>query len=176
MNWMILKVLLPLGVVGGALTAYFVLSRKKVIQPLTSFAPTLDKRSLVVHAALGEVSLGDPQKYWNIVAPGKTVAKGTSWCGGFALWALKQAGLAKDIFWEFGKGFLYHLPITHTPQPGDIAYIDKPYQHHAVVQAVSPTGTVSLINGNGTDGKVSLSDTPMSHVTAFYSIQPLLGA
>lgn len=135
-----------------------------------------DKRASVVKAAMGEVGSNDAQKYWDVVLPGLgTIASNISWCGGFALWAVKQAGLAPDWTWEIGKGFLYKLPITYSPQPGDIAYYAK-YQHHAVVRSINPDGTVSLINGNGTDGKVSLSTTAPSNVSAFYSIQPLVDA
>ena len=133
----------------------------------------IDRRTAVVNAAMGEVGQGNAQKYWDVVAPGSTIGKGTSWCGGFALWAIKQAGLAANTFWQFGKGFLYNLPITSSPQPGDIAYFTK-NQHHAVVQSVNPDNTVNLINGNGAGGKVSLSKTPKSSIAAFYSIQPLI--
>ena len=160
------KVLLAIGIglLGGAAIG---LIRPAAVNPG-------NKRAAVVKAAMGEVGSNDIQKYWSAAAPGALIAKGTSWCGGFALWALKQVGLATNIFWEFGKGFLYHLPITHSPQPGDIAYVAQPYQHHAVVESANTDGTVNLINGNGEGGKVSLSKTPMSHVTAFYSIEPLI--
>lgn len=133
------------------------------------------QRAEVVNAALREVGSGDAQKYWDVSAPGVAIGKGISWCGGFALWALKQAGLATNVFWEFGKGFLYKLPTTKNPQPGDIAYLTK-NQHHAVVSSTNADGSVNLINGNGAGGKVSLSTTPRSSIAAFYSIDPLLTA
>jgi hypothetical protein len=164
--------LLP-GGFGLAILGIVIVYRKRLMS--LSFVPTISPRQAVVNAALGEVGSNDTMKYWSLAAPGSTIGKGISWCGAFALWALKQAGLALNIFWVFGKGFLSgNLPITKDPQPGDVAYVDKPYQHHAIVQSVNPDGTINLINGNGENGKVSLSTTPRSHVTAFYSIQPLI--
>src|ERR1700690_1872672 len=162
---------LPFGLLGlglGYLIFQFTEKRPSYLPPTM-----VDKRSLVVNAAMSQVGSGDAQKYWDATAPGVTANKSLAWCGAFALWAIKQAGLAGSWFWQLGKGFLYQLPITHSPQPGDVAYFSK-MQHHAVVQSVNPDGTVNLINGNGAGGKVSLSTSPQSAVAAFYSIQPLL--
>ncbi|VVB55267.1 Uncharacterised protein [uncultured archaeon] len=137
-------------------------------------APPVNPRLSVVQAALSQVGSNDSAKYWADVIPGTNMGK-ASWCGGFALWALHQAGLARNWFWQLGKRFLFQLPMTKSPQPGDIAYFNN-YQHHAVVGAIIDPVTVQLINGNGTGGKVSVSTTPMHSVTAFYSIEPLLHA
>jgi hypothetical protein len=169
------KYLLPLGGIIGLGIAGYILLSKKHIQLPQILQPTIDRRAAIVNAALSQVGSGDAQKYWNVVAPGVTANKNLSWCGGFALWAIKQGGIAADWLWQIGKGFLSRLPITKTPLPGDIAYFAN-HQHHAVVQSVNPDGSVNLINGNGTGGKVSLSKNPKSSVTAFYSIQPLLSA
>jgi len=171
MNWSLKEILPPAVLV--ALGLGYLLLRKRPPTLVSVLSPE-GKRALVVQSALGEVGSNNTSKYWNMVAPGAIINKGTAWCGAFALWSLKEVGLAKNWFWQFGKGFLYQLPITHNPQPGDIAYVDKPYQHHAVVHTVNSDGTVNLINGNGTDGKVSLSTQPTSHITAFYSIEPLV--
>lgn len=172
MNW---KIFLPTSVLIG-LGIYFLVHKRHGLIHITP----AERRAIIVQKAMAEEGSNDTKKYWDQAAPGTTIAKGTSWCGAFALWVLKQAGLALNWFWSFGKGgnygFLYKLPITHTPQPGDIAYVAQPYQHHAVVHTVNPDGTVNLINGNGTGGKVSLSTTPKSHITAFYSVEPLVAA
>src|ERR1041385_3662009 len=93
-------------------------------------------RITVVKAAASQLGVQNPNKYWSLVNPG-LVNSGKAWCGGFALWALKQAGLAKDLMWHTnanheGYGFaeVYGLPRTKSPLPGDIAYYDQPYQHH----------------------------------------------
>jgi hypothetical protein len=99
------------------------------------------------------------------------------WCGAFALWCIHQAGLGLELRWMFGPphyGFLYNLPITHAPQPGDVAYLDKPYQHHAIVIEVEGE-TVHTIDGNqGAESPIKAHSLPLSHWTAFYSIEPLL--
>ena len=93
---------------------------------------------------------------------------GQAWCGAFALWALHKAGVARNVFWQVGNGFLSHFPTTSNPQPGDIAYFNQ-YQHEAVISSVT-SATVGLINGNGTGGKVTVSTVPRSSVTAFYNV------
>ena len=130
-------------------------------------------RRAVVRAAVREP--GDKPRvaeYWK-AALGHDGEHPPDWCGALPLWALKRAGLARDLQWEVGKGFLYHLPTTSVPKPGDIAYFNK-NQHHAIVQAVNSDGTVSLINGNGTQGHITQSRPNRSAVTAFYSIKPLI--
>lgn len=141
------------------------------------FIQTLrDKRRKVIKKATGELGKNDASKYWRDVLPSlhpNSFPK--DWCGGFALWTLHQAGLAKDWSWEIGKGFLYRLPITKLPRPGDIAYFDT-NQHQALVKSLNADGTVTLINGNGIGQQVTTSTKPTSSVRAFYSIQPLIDA
>ncbi len=134
----------------------------------------LPPRLRVARAAKSQLGLSDDTPYWADVLPG-TPPSGypKDWCGGFALWALHQAGLGRKIFWVIGTGFLQKLPTTQSPKVGDIAYFDT-NQHHAVVVGVNADGTVDLVNGNGMYGAVSASTTPKSHVAGFYSIEPLL--
>jgi len=136
-----------------------------------------DKRAAVVAAAVRELGKGDQTPYVTDALGYPTTAI-YSWCGMFALWALHQAGLAKAWHWELGTGFLYRLPRVPPntlPQPGDIAYFHEPFRHHAIVESVDPIAmTVTIINGNGTDGKVTRSTVPVSQPTAFYSIDPLV--
>lgn len=144
-------------------------------QPLSEQA----KRLAVVAAALGELGESEPMKYWKEVVPRhwndfqlKQYAESKSWCGGFALWCLKQAELAPETFWKDGLGFLlvspHVLEIVNAPEPGDIAYFHK-HQHHAVV-CHADNGTVRLVNGNGEGGKVTVTDIALDSVDAFYSI------
>ena len=136
-------------------------------------------RIKVVKAAASQLGVQDPDKYWSVVNPG-LVNSGKAWCGGFALWALKQAGLALDTFWHTnanheGYGFaeVYRLPKTKSPLPGDIAYYDQPYQHHAIVTANDGV-TVSTIDGNQAGNTVATKTRPLSSATAYYSIEPFL--
>lgn len=93
------------------------------------------------------------------------------WCGIFALFVLHTAKVALDVCWEVGKGFLYHLPLTDNPQPGDIAYKDAPWQHHAIVESYdAATNTFVGIDGNGPGGLVTRAErSAIGYV--FYSIQ-----
>lgn len=133
--------------------------------------PTSGKyRSRVVEAARSQVGLSDPSPYWTDTLGPAPWPK--SWCGAFALWALHKAGLARNLKWVIGVGFLNHLPRTTSPKPGDIAYFHA-NQHQAVVSSVTGN-SVTLINGNGYGGKVTTSTSPISAVAGFYSIEGLI--
>lgn len=135
----------------------------------------VDPRLRVRQAARSQLGRTNSAPYWADVLPGQPSSGWPrDWCGAFALWALHQAGLAKDVSWIIGKGFLFLLPRTQNPQVGDIAYFDT-NQHHAVVVGVGPN-SVDLVNGNGTGGAVSPSTVPRSHVTGYYNIEPFLSA
>lgn len=130
-------------------------------------------RAEVVRIAGSQLGVSDPSPYWaDAFGTGWTAKQ--SWCGVFALWALRQAGLT-DAKWITGKGFIYPIGLkpTMAPKPGDIAYFDE-NQHQAIVAAVNPDQTVTLINGNGKGKRVSESRTPIAKVTAFFSIDPLI--
>ncbi len=143
----------------------------------TMFSGKKDLRQLVVEAARSQIGEQDPDQYWAVVQPQLMGnPKGISWCGGFALWALKQAGLAADLVWHIGRGFaeVYRLPKVKVPEPGDIAYYDQPFQHHAVVDRVEGD-TVFTIDGNQSPGESVLPrERNLKAATAYYSIQPLL--
>lgn len=99
------------------------------------------------------------------------------WCGALALWCLHQGGVGLELRWLFGPphfGFLWNLETTKTPEPGDIAYLDKPYQHHAIVVTVEGD-IVHTIDGNqGAAEPIKTHEAPLTHWTAFYSIAKLL--
>jgi hypothetical protein len=124
-----------------------------------------------------EVGKTDPAPYWMSVLDASY--KGpypTSWCGGFCLWALHENGLALDVKWTIGLGFLlvkpHALDATANPEIGDIAYFHAA-QHHALVARVDGSSVI-LINGNGEtkqrSGIVTVSRVAFSKVAAFYSI------
>jgi hypothetical protein len=149
------------------------------------------KRARVVNVALQELGQRDPLKYWRDVMPGvddaqlEKYAKTRDWCGGFALWCIKQAGLAPDMHWKDGKGFCYQLPTTTDPKPGDIAFF-KTLNHHAIVLNYDPvTGVLRTIDGNQgpklhPDEPGSIRTTVTEHTrkasdaTTFFSIAPLV--
>ena len=155
------------------------------------------RRQLVVDAALGELErvqaiIGDAHavnefiahrvpEYWADVLHQSALAPHPPhWCGGFALWCLHQAGLGLSQRWMFGPphfGFLYKLKqlTEHTlPEPGDIAYLDQPYQHHAVVERVEGD-LVHTIDGNqGAHSPILRHVQPLRHWFSFHSIDPWL--
>jgi hypothetical protein len=148
--------------------------KRDQLDPKTPTEPDLEQRLKVVNAAIREIGPQNPKKYWDDTVPGYPGFSG-AWCGGFALWAIHQAGLAKDVDWEIGKGFCYRLPITKNPLPGDIAYFDNPYQHHAIVESVN-NGMVNTIDGNQPGNEVRRRTRDYESVTAFYSIDPYVQA
>lgn len=111
-------------------------------------------RGRVVALALGELGDQDPQRYIRDAAPqyiGQP-PNAKAWCGIFALWCLRQAGLTTKR-WIDGKGFAYgYLPITRDPQPGDVAYFGGALSHYAIVERVEPVpgaaAWVHTIDGN----------------------------
>ncbi len=168
---------LPLLIGGAALVAIISASTSTDNSGISGTPSNMSPRELVVQAAQSQIGFSDPTPYWLDALPESFQGPfPPDWCGAFALWALHQAGLALDIKWEIGFGFLlvppHALRTVSVPEPGDIAYFNR-NQHHAVVESVDESsGTVNLINGNGVGGQVTESvSVPFDHVTAFFSIQ-----
>lgn len=69
---------------------------------------------------------------------------------------------------------MQHLAKARTehPQPGDVAYIDKPFQHHCLVESVDGN-TITTIDGNSM-GTVQRRVRPREKFTAFFSIGELV--
>lgn len=122
----------------------------------------------------------DPAIYWAVAAPGVRLSaaelKEKSWCGGFALCAVKSAGFGHRTVWDFfGKGMaasIYPAP-KGTEAPGDIAYFDQPNQHYALIEALDAE-TYWLINGNSTGNGVVRNAVKRSSVSHVYSIDRML--
>ena len=131
-------------------------------------------RELVLWFAYSQLDQRDPSPYW-LDAYGQLPDVDTrAWCGVFDLWCLRQAGLT-NWHWEAGKGFASRLHQTSEPQPGDVVYFDKPYQHHALLVKVDGD-LLHLIQGNyGAPGRVALSIVSRRQKRPlFYSIAQLL--
>lgn len=131
-------------------------------------------RERIVEKAYSQIGVQNPDKFWADVQPA-LVRSGKAWCGGFALWVLRQVGIARHLMWQIGKGFtaINGLPTTRNPLAGDIAYFDQPFQHHAIVVSTD-NGVLKTIDGNQTGNTVLERERPMGSQTAFYSIEPLL--
>jgi hypothetical protein len=147
--------------------------------------PTLPDaaRERVVAIARGELGEQNPSKYYAEAAP---IYLGTkpnekSWCGVFALWCLRRAGLT-DWTWKDGVGFVFdgktqRLPSVSLPEPGDIAYFAR-NQHYAIVERVE-NGFVHTIDGNAKttpDEGVETRRRPIGEAAAYYSIRRLVPA
>jgi hypothetical protein len=134
-------------------------------------------RERVVAIARGELGEQSPDKYWALVCPALMGRPHeVSWCGGFALWCLRTAGLC-DWNWKVGSGFLEvrGLPKVSIPEPGDVAYYTRA-QHHAVVERVE-SGRVFTIDGNTMSAPkegVVAHARPINEAAAYYSIRKLV--
>jgi peptidoglycan hydrolase-like protein with peptidoglycan-binding domain len=75
------------------------------------------------------------------------------WCGIFALWAVKTAGMNVGG-WNLGKGIssVTGFRQTHSPAPGDVGYETLgEFQHHFLIEKVVPEGKrlrLHTIEGN----------------------------
>ena len=167
--------LLLLGVGAAGLLATLGGGKRSAVSllPLPSGA-----RAQVAAAAASQVGKTDARPYIED-ALGQSSSDDFEWCGMFALWALHQAGLLPDVFWEIGTGFAsQHLRqiVSSKLGPGDVVYWDQPYQHHAVVEWVDHArGLMSTINGNGSGGAVTRVVRPIAGADGYYSISRLVG-
>ena len=145
--------------------------------------PQGPSRFEVVRLALQEIGKPGPERIreYHSSALGKPHAgKELEWCGLFCLAMLHDAGIATSVHWRIGGGFCeeQRLPRVKLPEPGDVVYYDRPFQHHALVHSVdTETGTFSSVDGNQAGDSVTLrTKIPLSKPTCFYSIQRLLDA
>jgi len=136
----------------------------------------------IARAEIGPQRKGSPEVYgyWRDVLPEnwtdaqvKQYAAIKEWCGGFCLWVLHRAGVARGVRWIDGLGFteVNRLPHTKTPLPGDIGYKPSPYQHHFIVEALTATSLAS-VEANQPD--VRAYNRPIPAGITYYSIEPFL--
>jgi len=134
-------------------------------------------RSRVCEIARSELGIQDPQKYIRDAAPmyAGLPPNAKAWCGIFALWCYRQAGLTSKI-WVDGKGFAEgYLPKVQLPEPGDLAYYTKG-QHSAIVERFAD-GYVYTIDGNAKTAPLEGVETrrrPLTEAAAYYSIRNLM--
>jgi hypothetical protein len=138
--------------------------------------PEVTTRDRIVEIARGYVGSSDRVAFW-LKALGSDPGKSKHWCGAFWLACAKEAGLT-DINWGIdGTGVqALKLKPTRRPEPGDLGYVDQPFQHHFLVEAVDEK-TYSSIDGNaGTPGVQRKFRALKTPGVIFYSIEPLLAA
>lgn len=132
------------------------------------------RRAAIVAAAAAQIGPGDVPAY--MVSCGLPASTKVDWCGIFCLAMLHEAGVALDVKWIPGLGFLevQHLTRTKAPQPGDVFY-KAHNQHHGLVESFDPvTGRLTSIEGNTPSVQRLVHDHP-TEVT-YYSIEKFLGA
>lgn len=149
-------------------------------------------RQEIVRIAKGQIgpqTKGSPEvvAYWRDVVPPtwsdaqvRQYAKSKEWCGGFALWCIRQAGLAQGTHWQDGLGFvgparLRRLSIVETPEPGDVAIVPYGNWHHAIVEACDAT-TLITIDGNQPDVRRKTRPRPAPSRMSYYSIDRFIKA
>lgn len=138
---------------------------------------TQGSRERILEVAEGELGSKDEPGYWAAVLPGAPPFPKGVWCGAFVLWVLREAGVT-DRTWKLGQGFLLtnqgheNFPIIRNPQPGDVAYFDQPFQHHAIVERVEGD-KVHLIAGNTASRDVARQTKPVKDAV-FFSVAPFV--
>jgi CHAP domain len=93
-----------------------------------------------------------------------------SWCGIFALWTLKSAGINVGE-WRQGVGIsaVSGIKTTSNPKAGDIAYIAK-NQHHAIVWKVEGDNIVTIDGNSGRQaGEITINTRPSGKFAGFYT-------
>lgn len=134
----------------------------------------LDPRQRFLKAAAEELGKTDWEQYLHGVTlqtPGSKI----HWCGVFALWSAHKAGFACDWMWDLstGKGFLYRLPVTKDPKPGDMGYLHN-FQHHAIIEKVDGNMITTLDGNSGpAPSRVLRNVRPRSSFATFYDTSPM---
>ena len=136
-------------------------------------------RNRIVEIARAELGPGRVSDYWqSALGSGARPPWPKHWCGAFALWCLHRAGVALDVRWKIGLGFLevQRLPKTRDPKPGDVAYFDQPFQHHAVVERLANDGLYTIDGNQGGLLPVKEKFRKLPTTAIYYSIEPFLKA
>ena len=114
----------------------------------------------------------DKATYDGVRIPGKRVPQskeqGISWCGIFATWVVRTAGV--DTKWRMGAGpSKLKLKFSRDCQPGDIAVIPQHIHHFIVASPLADE--IMTINGNSTNQAILVKPWPLSSVQYFYSVE-----
>jgi len=174
----------------GAPAPAWASERPESLIELDATGEAIDARGRVLAWALSQVGDRDPNDYFHLAAPqylGGKHEHDTSWCGIFALAALREAGVVggDEWLWHTGAGFVNRedekgkpfLPRTNLPlAPGDIVVFGAPTWHHAIVHSFGD-GKVRTIDGNTLpfprEG-VACRERPLA-AYGYYSLARLLG-
>lgn len=134
------------------------------------------RRQAIIDWAKHEASVAGDGSHRSqyMIASGLDPNDHVEWCGIFTLAALKGGGIAADVTWKIGIGYVgpEHLNQTVDPQPGDIFYKDQPFQHYGLVTSLNADGSLDSIEGNAPGVKILHHPKPSGVV--YYSIDKLL--
>jgi len=111
-----------------------------------------------------------------LTTPGE-LAPCPHWCGIFALWAIKTAGMIVGN-WVVSKGISVVSGFSQIKagdvDKGDVGYVHKPFMHHFIIDNVFVQGGVRKVNtieGNSSpSSNFSFKTRDVSSISAFYSI------
>jgi hypothetical protein len=132
-------------------------------------------RARIIANARAQIGAVTVSEYWrDVLGPDWTGPFPKHWCGAFCLAMLHSVGAATDILWEVGKGFLFRLPRAKDPQPGDVVYFDKPFQHHALFVRYDGDHIVTIDGNQGAPWPVCERRRAKNKATAIYSVANLL--
>lgn len=103
--------------------------------------------------------------------PGRRIPQpgtsGVSWCGIFATWAVRTAGV--ETKWRMGLGpSRLALKFSRDCRPGDICVM-KEHIHHFIVASIDGDNMVT-VNGNSENQAILVKNRPLSCVRYFYSV------
>lgn len=157
------------------------------VSPMTRDAVVLCARRELELVLAGYFTSTRVDEYWaDVLHQSVRALHPPHWCGALGLFCLHGALLGTELTWRFSSksdprsGFLWALPRTEMPEPGDIGYIDQPNQHHFIVEAADAVaGVVECIDGNAgpADGPEPIKRVERkwgAPGVAYYSIAPLL--
>jgi hypothetical protein len=150
--------------------------------PVAPIAGASGSGAAIVAAAAGEVGQAEQPPGSNNsprIAMYRQATAGNPgvgpWCGYFASWACKQAGVpimdngagsgsVDAIYaWAQKTGRAQPASSSYTPRPGDLIVF---HEHIGVVENVQPDGTIQTIEGNSSD-QVSRRTHPRSDAIGF---------
>lgn len=126
------------------------------VSPMTRTAVVLCAQRELELVIAGYFTSSCVDGYWaDVMHQSELAPHPKEWCGALALHSLHAAGVGNELTWRFQtatdkrSGFLWALTRTEDPKPGDIGYIDQPFQHHFIVERVEGA-LLDCIDGNQT--------------------------
>ena len=107
---------------------------------------------------------------WRV--PQASLAGGMNWCGIFATWCWRQAGV--QVKWNAGsltKPDKRAFVVGSSPKPGDILVLNNGQVHHGVLLPDDiDAKEFRVVAGNATYQKVAIETFPRNLVVAYYSL------